>query len=224
MARGSGGSSVKSSRYLGVTRHINTGRYEAHMWDCNHVNDCSKSGRSKGKQIYLGCFVTAEEAARAFDLALLRFRGEDTELNFPVENYAGELQEIMNSTPEELVLRLRRESYRSRNDGDKCVTRHSKTRRWESRIALGDGKYQYLGLFNSKHDAALAYGQAARLLRGGSTVTNFQAVDAADDDQAWLEQVGCREEEDGFLTEFLTPRASSVPLALDDVDSVQLAF
>jgi hypothetical protein len=37
----------------------------------------------KGKPVYVGCFATPEEAARAFDKKALELRGEFAQLNFP---------------------------------------------------------------------------------------------------------------------------------------------
>lgn len=45
-----------SSGYRGVTQHVRTQRFEAHIWDA-------------GKQHYLGGWESAAEAALAFDLA-----------------------------------------------------------------------------------------------------------------------------------------------------------
>jgi hypothetical protein len=59
------------SRYRGVTHHARTNRYEAHLWD-------------DGKQLYLGGFYNEEQAALAYDLAAIRFRGDDAATNFPM--------------------------------------------------------------------------------------------------------------------------------------------
>lgn len=53
------------SKYRGVTRHHKQGKWEARI------------GRVKGsKYLYLGTYSSQEEAARAYDEAALKFRGE----------------------------------------------------------------------------------------------------------------------------------------------------
>ncbi|KAF5953084.1 hypothetical protein HYC85_011028 [Camellia sinensis] len=68
----------RTSQYRGVTRHRWTGRYEAHLWD----NSCKKEGQSrKGRQ---GGYDMEAKAARAYDLAALKYWGPSTHINFPV--------------------------------------------------------------------------------------------------------------------------------------------
>ncbi|KAH1262292.1 AP2-like ethylene-responsive transcription factor [Glycine max] len=59
----------RSSIYRGVTRHRWTGRYEAHLWDKSTWN---QNQNKKGKQ---GAYDDEEAAARAYDLAALRYWG-----------------------------------------------------------------------------------------------------------------------------------------------------
>ncbi|KAA8522827.1 hypothetical protein F0562_009250 [Nyssa sinensis] len=68
----------RSSIYRGVTRHRWTGRYEAHLWDKNCWNE---SQNKKGRQ---GAYDDEETAAHAYDLAALKYWGQETILNFPV--------------------------------------------------------------------------------------------------------------------------------------------
>ncbi|KAL5147373.1 AP2-like ethylene-responsive transcription factor PLT2 [Glycine soja] len=67
----------RTSIYRGVTRHRWTGRYEAHLWD----NSCRRYRQTrKGRQ---GGYDKEEKAARAYDLAALKYRGTTTTTNFP---------------------------------------------------------------------------------------------------------------------------------------------
>ncbi|KAL3603730.1 hypothetical protein D5086_004589 [Populus alba] len=92
----------RTSQYRGVTRHRWTGRYEAHLWD----NSCKKEGQTrKGRQ---GGYDMEEKAARAYDLAALKYWGPSTHINFPLENYPEELEEMKNMSRQEYVAHLRR--------------------------------------------------------------------------------------------------------------------
>uniref|UniRef100_A0A6N2LNL5 AP2/ERF domain-containing protein n=1 Tax=Salix viminalis TaxID=40686 RepID=A0A6N2LNL5_SALVM len=42
-----------------------------------------------------------EKAARAYDLAALKYWGSSTHINFPLENYQGELEEMKNMSRQE---------------------------------------------------------------------------------------------------------------------------
>ncbi|KAG6529858.1 hypothetical protein ZIOFF_012073 [Zingiber officinale] len=70
--------SQRSSVYRGVTRHRWTGRYEAHLWDKNCWNE---SQNKKGKQ------ATQEEAATAYDIAAIEYRGLNAITNFGLSRY-----------------------------------------------------------------------------------------------------------------------------------------
>lgn len=97
----------RSSIYRGVTRHRWTGRYEAHLWDKSTWN---QNQNKKGKQVYLGAYDDEEAAARAYDLAALKYWGSGTHINFPVSDYARDLEEMQLISKEDYLVSLRRKS------------------------------------------------------------------------------------------------------------------
>ncbi|XP_027367109.1 AP2-like ethylene-responsive transcription factor BBM [Abrus precatorius] len=163
----------RTSIYRGVTRHRWTGRYEAHLWD----NSCRREGQTrKGKQVYLGGYDKEEKAARAYDLAALKYWGTTTTTNFPISQYEKELEEMKHMTRQEYVASLRRKSSGFSRGASiyRGVTRHHQHGRWQARIGrVAGNKDLYLGTFSTQEEAAEAYDIAAIKFRGLKAVTNF---------------------------------------------------
>ncbi|KAK7396236.1 hypothetical protein VNO78_17098 [Psophocarpus tetragonolobus] len=127
----------RSSIYRGVTRHRWTGRYEAHLWDKSTWN---QNQNKKGKQ---GAYDDEEAAARAYDLAALKYWGPGTLINFPVTDYTRDLEEMQNVSREEYLASLRRKSSGFSRGLSKYRGLSS---RWESYGRMSGSDY-----FNSMH-------------------------------------------------------------------------
>lgn len=123
----------RSSIYRGVTRHRWTGRYEAHLWDKSTWNE---NQNKKGKQVYLGAYDDEEAAARAYDLAALKYWGPGTLINFPVTDYTRDLEEMQNLSREDYLASLRRKGSGFSRGTSKCRGISS---RWESPLGRVTG-------------------------------------------------------------------------------------
>ncbi|XP_040380029.1 AP2-like ethylene-responsive transcription factor SMOS1 isoform X2 [Oryza brachyantha] len=137
----------RSSIYRGVTRHRWTGRYEAHLWDKSTWN---QNQNKKGKQVYLGAYDDEEAAARAYDLAALKYWGAGTQINFPVSDYARDLEEMQMISKEDYLVSLRRKSSAFSRGLPKYrgLPRQLHNSRWDASLGhLLGNDYMSLGTF-----------------------------------------------------------------------------
>ncbi|KAF9625498.1 hypothetical protein IFM89_023434 [Coptis chinensis] len=154
--------SKRSSKFRGVSRHRWTGRFEAHLWDKGSWNTTQRKKGKQGNMNVNACFFWAydeeESAARAYDLAALKYWGMATFTNFPVSSYEKEIETMQNLTKEEYLACLRRKSSGFSRGASKYrgVARHHHNGRWEARIGRVFGnKYLYLGTYKPSFFSAV---------------------------------------------------------------------
>jgi len=108
------------SKYHGVTYLSHSNKYEAHLWEWYNAK-----GQRKGRQVYLGQYETAKEAAAMYDMAVLsHFRdelkelillkdprnkkpiGEILQLNHPFEVYEDNVQGMLEIGKDEYIKKI----------------------------------------------------------------------------------------------------------------------
>ena len=150
-------------KYIGISKHKRSGRYEAHIW----------SGPLQ-KQLYLGGYTHAHEAAEAYDILALKIKGHATPLNFPIDQYQHLLDAIAATEIIELIMAVRRRSHSfSRGSSTfRGVSKHFNGR-YEARVGIPNGMHVYLGVTDTEAEAAKVYDAALVRLRGANAATNM---------------------------------------------------
>ncbi|KAL6840836.1 hypothetical protein ACP4OV_029362 [Aristida adscensionis] len=162
----------RPSRYPGVTRHKRRGKFQVMFWDT-----------ATRKQVYLGYYDDEGGAARAHDLAALKYygTGQDTKLNFSISDYEKEIKIMETMSKDEFVAYIKRQSnyFRKGTSSYRGVTRVEGDK-WLARICKA-GNCINLGWFETEEEAAQAYDIAAIELFGPCAYINIDNTNSSED-------------------------------------------
>jgi hypothetical protein len=147
--------------YRGVSRSGVNSRWRAQL-------------SSRGKTIHLGTFPTADEAARAWDMAVIAERGGEVETNFALSDYLDEFGALRN-----MALTKGGGGGVGRNEY-RGVYNSGSYGRWKARIVV-NGRKIHLGTYATAEEAARAWDRRAIKERGPTTVTNFDPAEYANE-------------------------------------------
>ncbi|KAK2076800.1 hypothetical protein QBZ16_005026 [Prototheca wickerhamii] len=136
-----------TSRFRGVSWNSNCAKWRAQVWKASEVH-------------HLGYFEGEEDAARAYDEAVLRIRGPDAPTNFPRSDY---LRGVTDSAPVSAA------AHASSFRGVSWSERHAA---WVAELWDGE-RFRLLGVFQSEVAAARRYDVACLELHGAEALTNF---------------------------------------------------
>ncbi|CAM0946709.1 unnamed protein product [Alopecurus aequalis] len=135
-----------------------SGKYCARIWDTKVQS-----------ALWLGCFGTAEEAARAFDAAAVEMHGASAVTNFTPPSGASSGQEVKKRAAARPDARTEFRGVH-RQPGGKY-----RARIWDPNVK----STHWLGCFSTAEEAARAYDAAAVELHGPAARTNFEQQPAA---------------------------------------------
>ena len=164
-----------SSRFRGVSWNSNCSKWRAQVW--------------KGSEVHhLGYFEHEEDAARAYDEAVLRIRGPEAPTNYPRAHYGGSEEDVGgtvglhgNGTATQGGTAAASQGGAGRKHQDKDKESDSRMlgvswsdshQAWLGEIWDGQ-RYKFLGAFTAEADAAKAYDVACLAQHGDHAIINF---------------------------------------------------
>uniref|UniRef100_A0A453CDD2 AP2/ERF domain-containing protein n=1 Tax=Aegilops tauschii subsp. strangulata TaxID=200361 RepID=A0A453CDD2_AEGTS len=79
------------------------------LCQCRPLLEHDTANTDHENAVYLGGYDKEDKAARAYDLAALKYWGTTTTTNIPISTYEKEIEEMKHMTRQEYIAYLRRE-------------------------------------------------------------------------------------------------------------------